>query len=433
MAAAPDGSIYIGTSLLNQGRIDERGKDVLLRYKGYAGGRIFRSSLRKNFRTPAHADARLRPGHSFAADLGVLSPRKRRVAHLRERSALRRDLPRRALLRHGLKTGKIVEQRADLRRPSQRGAVPQQSRGARARCEGPGLGTGDYGALFDYSPDTGDLTQHPRRRIPSEMGREYKAIVDAMVLNRDGTILRRTSDGFIFRFDPEAMTIQNLGKPIWQQRIRGLAFSQDGDLWASAASRAVSPGLRLSNTSRVVRERRQCSTSTGRRTTRGWPTRPRRWSRGPTGRSSSGNRAPVASLPAVSWSRRATKEIAHATRNPPLSLLSATALILIRRQAGAQTKPATPGCSRWNRIFASQDFAASGRGPRVGWRTAIRTRPWSRADGGEPGRDLVLYRAESGSARFSWRPPSSCRFAGASEPIAIEDYAWSPDGKVLMS
>jgi len=27
------------------------------------------------------------------------------------------------------------------------------------------------------------------------------------------------------------MTIQNLGKPIWQQRIRGLAFSQDGDLW----------------------------------------------------------------------------------------------------------------------------------------------------------------------------------------------------------
>jgi outer membrane protein assembly factor BamB len=92
-------------------------------------------------------------------------------------------------------------------------------------------GTGDYGALFDYSPGTGDLTQHSDRRIPGEMGREYKAIVDALILGGDGTIYGGTSDGFVFRFDPETMKLQNLGKPVWQQRIRGLAFSQDGDLW----------------------------------------------------------------------------------------------------------------------------------------------------------------------------------------------------------
>ncbi len=47
------------------------------------------------------------------------------------------------------------------------------------------------------------------------------------------------------------------------------------------------------------------------------------------------------------------------------------------------------------------------------------------------GRDLVLYRAETGKREVlvsaaKLVPP------GASEPLAIEDYAWSPDGKVLI-
>ncbi|MEE8604912.1 MAG: hypothetical protein V3S65_06030, partial [Candidatus Aminicenantaceae bacterium] len=68
-------------------------------------------------------------------------------------------------------------------------------------------------------------------RLPSELGREFKTIVDAMVLGPDGLIYGGTSDGFIFRFNPEAKKISNLGKPIMQNRIRGLAFSHDGDLY----------------------------------------------------------------------------------------------------------------------------------------------------------------------------------------------------------
>jgi hypothetical protein len=92
-------------------------------------------------------------------------------------------------------------------------------------------GTGDYGALFHYDPGTGKIVHHPALRLPSELGREFKTIVDAMVLGPDGLIYGGTSDGFIFRFDPEAKKISNLGKPIMQNRIRGLAFSHDGDLY----------------------------------------------------------------------------------------------------------------------------------------------------------------------------------------------------------
>ena len=53
------------------------------------------------------------------------------------------------------------------------------------------------------------------------------------------------------------------------------------------------------------------------------------------------------------------------------------------------------------------------------------------ADGGGPGRDLVLYRAESGK-REILVAAAKLVAPGASAPIAIEDYAWSPDGKVLI-
>jgi hypothetical protein len=233
MAAAPDGSIYIGTSLLNQGRIDERGKDVLLRYKGYAGGHVFRfepaKELQNRPRMQTPDPSRPLP---FAADLGVPVAGEGVVSLIYGNGALYGvTFPGGHFFVMDLKTGKTVDKGPICGAPLNEEPFRSIPRALVLDAKGRVWGTGDYGALFDYSPGTGDLTQHADRRIPSEMGREYKAIVDAMVLNRDGTIYGGTSDGFIFRFDPEAMTIQNLGKPIWQQRIRGLAFSQDGDLW----------------------------------------------------------------------------------------------------------------------------------------------------------------------------------------------------------
>jgi len=233
MAAAPDGSIYIGTSLLNQGRIDERGKDVLLRYKGYAGGHIFRfepaKELQSRPRMQTPDPSRSLP---FAADLGVPVAGESVVSLIYGNGALYGvTFPSGHFFVMDPVTGKTVDKGPVCGGPLNEEPFRSIPRALVLDAKGRVWGTGDYGALFDYSPGTGTLTQHRDRRIPAEMGREYKAIVDALVLSRDGTIYGGTSDGFIFRFDPEAMTIQNLGKPIWQQRIRRLAFSQDGDLW----------------------------------------------------------------------------------------------------------------------------------------------------------------------------------------------------------
>jgi outer membrane protein assembly factor BamB len=233
MAAAPDGSIYIGTSLLNQGRIDQRGNDVLLRYKGYAGGHIYRfepaKELQDRKRMQAPDPSRPLP---FAADLGVAVAGESVVSLIYGTGALYgMTFPGGHFFVTDLATGRTVDKGPVCGAPLNEEPFRSIPRALVLDAKGRVWGTGDYGALFDYSPGAGTLTVHRDRRIPAEMGREYKAIADALVLNRDGMIYGGTSDGFIFRFDPETMTIQNLGKPIWQQRIRGLAFSQDGDLW----------------------------------------------------------------------------------------------------------------------------------------------------------------------------------------------------------
>jgi hypothetical protein len=40
-----------------------------------------------------------------------------------------------------------------------------------------------------------------------------------------------TSDGYLFRFDPEKQTVDNLGKPLIAYEINGLALSSDGILY----------------------------------------------------------------------------------------------------------------------------------------------------------------------------------------------------------
>jgi dipeptidyl-peptidase-4 len=99
--------------------------------------------------------------------------------------------------------------------------------------------------------------------------------------------------------------------------------------------------------------------------------------------------------------------------------------------SAAQDKPSDPGLLTLDRIFNSREFAAERFGPARWMRDGdsyTTVEPSAAAPGG---RDLVLYRAESGKREVlvsaaKLVPP------GASGPIAIENYAWSPDGKVLI-
>jgi len=96
----------------------------------------------------------------------------------------------------------------------------------------------------------------------------------------------------------------------------------------------------------------------------------------------------------------------------------------------APAKPFDPALTV-ERIFAGREFASERFGPARWMRdgeTYTTLEPSAEAKGG---RDLVLYRAETGR-REVLVSASKLIPPGAAGPLAIEDYAWSPDGKVLI-
>jgi len=110
--------------------------------------------------------------------------------------------------------------------------------------------------------------------------------------------------------------------------------------------------------------------------------------------------------------------------------LAILALIWNSAPASAQDKT-DESLLTLERIFAGREFAPERFGPARWMRdgdTYTTVEPSAETQGG---RDLVLYRAETGRREVlvsaaKLVPP------GASAPLAIDNYAWSPDGKVLI-
>ena len=233
LAASPDGSIFIGTSLYNQGRADERGRDVLARYVDYPGGHIYKFEPKqeresgKRMQTPD-------PNRSlpYTTDLGIAIEGEGIVCLISGKDELYGvTFPTGHFFVTNLETGKTIDKGNICGPPLNEEPFSSIPRSLLIDAKGRVWGSGDYGTLFHYEPGSGKIVHHPELRLPSELGREFKTIIDAMLLSPKGVIYGGTSDGFIFRFDPETKNISNLGKPMWQYRIRGLAFSYDGDLY----------------------------------------------------------------------------------------------------------------------------------------------------------------------------------------------------------
>jgi dipeptidyl-peptidase-4 len=113
-----------------------------------------------------------------------------------------------------------------------------------------------------------------------------------------------------------------------------------------------------------------------------------------------------------------------------LAMGSAFALLVAAQDKPAPDQPFDPLLTV-ERIFAGREFAAERFGP-ARWmsdgESYTTLEPSAEAKGG---RDLVLYRAETGQRQVLVSAASLVP-AGASAPLAIEDYAWSPDGRVLI-
>jgi outer membrane protein assembly factor BamB len=90
--------------------------------------------------------------------------------------------------------------------------------------------SGENGSFFRFDPKTQKL-EKLLIHAPAVPGREPWTRVDAFLLDLSGVIYGGTSDGYLFRLDPDKLTVTNLGKPLNQYRIDGLVRGPTGRLY----------------------------------------------------------------------------------------------------------------------------------------------------------------------------------------------------------
>ena len=91
--------------------------------------------------------------------------------------------------------------------------------------------SGENGAFFRFNPNGGQGVEKLLISAPAVPGREPWNRVDAFLLDPSGMIYGGTSDGYLFRLDPEKLSVTNLGKPLIQYRIDGLVRGPNGQLY----------------------------------------------------------------------------------------------------------------------------------------------------------------------------------------------------------
>jgi streptogramin lyase len=96
--------------------------------------------------------------------------------------------------------------------------------------QGSVFASGENGAFFRVRVGFEKL-EELEIHAPAVPGREPWTRVDAFLLDPSGVIYGGTSDGYLFRLDPEKLTVTNLGKPLNQYRIVGLVHGPGGKLY----------------------------------------------------------------------------------------------------------------------------------------------------------------------------------------------------------
>lgn len=90
--------------------------------------------------------------------------------------------------------------------------------------------SGEDGFFYRFMNESLGLEKLPVQ-LPALPGREPWTRADTFSTDSSGLIYGGTSDGYLFRFDPEKMTVSNLGKPLLQYRIAGLAWGPGGKIY----------------------------------------------------------------------------------------------------------------------------------------------------------------------------------------------------------
>jgi len=90
--------------------------------------------------------------------------------------------------------------------------------------------SGEDGVLYQFNREAGAL-EKLAIHAPAVPGREPYTEIDAFLLDASGMIYGGTSDGYLFRLDPQKLSIVNLGKPLNQYHVAGLATGEDGKIY----------------------------------------------------------------------------------------------------------------------------------------------------------------------------------------------------------
>jgi len=215
------GDVYIGGSI----GVDNNGEG----YHDYAGGHLLKY-------TPGPAEeSRMRvEARCEIADLGIPVPGDGvySLVYDGDDAIYGLSYPRARFFRYSIVTARttVLATVAEHSVPGEKFEKDRNIGRALAMQEGKVVGSGEDGRLFRYSP--GDASVHKLAAVPSVPGREPYDRVDAWCSGPNGLLYGGTSDGYLFRLKPDG-TLENLGKPLNQYRIRGLVRTRSGKLYGA--------------------------------------------------------------------------------------------------------------------------------------------------------------------------------------------------------
>lgn len=229
LAIAANGDVYIGGSI----GVDNGAQG----YSNYGGGHLLRyTPSASDEEKPIRIDAEC-PVHDLGIPVagdGIYT-----LAIDRERNAIYGlTYPAGRFFRYSIPDGKFTAYGsvAEHRIPGEKFENDRNiGRALTLDAEGRVYGSGGDGALFRFNPETQKIEWLPLG-APTVPGREPYNRIDCWAEGSKEILYGGTSDGYLFRLDPKSLALDNLGKPLNQYRIRGLAFARNGKLYGAGGN-----------------------------------------------------------------------------------------------------------------------------------------------------------------------------------------------------
>ncbi len=246
-----DGAIYIGggrsmfapVQLTADFPVEYEGiekqlwKDIRKPFEGYEGGHLYRYDPKKG-----DNQRYLNDSPAPVEDLGVPV-----VANTIYAMAWNRDstviygitYPDAHFFSHSIRDGKTHDFGEMLERKVFNGPERDWRTVPRALYCDPQTGylytSGDNGWIVQFRPGEDTLPQLTYMRLPGEYWESLKSmdypVVEAFDVGPGGEVYGATTDGYVFKMNPERQELLTLGKPRVMRRTRAMKVGRDGNLY----------------------------------------------------------------------------------------------------------------------------------------------------------------------------------------------------------